>query len=96
MRGSWATKERIAYSLLRDFNLKVGDKVIFPNPTLRRGDEVEQRRSVATGEVVGIYPHIFHVKYYLNTDNEVVMYTSFRRIDYQLGEVTKYESYGEA
>lgn len=95
MKGSWTTNERINYVPLRDFTLKVGDRVIFTN-FVRRGDEIDTRRRLSIGEVVGVYPHIFHVKYYTGPNDDIVQYRSFKKIDYQLGEVARYDSNGQA
>lgn len=70
---------------LKDFNLKVGDEVIFPNESRY----TDNPKSLNVGKVVGIYPYIFHIEYMCGTDGSVKLYRSFRKLDYQLGEVVK-------
>ena len=72
---------------LRQFDLKIGDEVIFPE---RTRSSVDKPKKLSTGTMVGIYPYIFHVRYRIGSEH--VLYTSFRKLDYQLGEVTRYES----
>ena len=73
---------------LKNFNLKVGDEIVF---AMRSGDygEYRFRKGLCTGKVVGIYPFIFHVEYMIGPNKDIKMYRSFRKIDYQLGEVVK-------
>lgn len=72
---------------LKKFNLKVGDEVIFPD-SLRQYDE-RRPMPLSTGKVVGIYPYIFHVEYMCGPHRDIKMYRSFRKVDYQIGEVVK-------
>ena len=37
MKGSWTTPDRRTYTGMKDFDLKVGDEVIFPENTTERG-----------------------------------------------------------
>ena len=90
MRGSWTTPERYVPQNLKQFDLKVGDKVIFPE-SLRDDGLVSLKGELHVGVVVGIYPKIFHLRYYVGINKDVPLYRSFKKIDYQLGVVTRYE-----
>ena len=91
MRGSWTTWDRIVPTNLRNFDLKVGDEVIFTDQ-VRENYSPSLKGRLLTGIVVGIYPHIFHVRYYTGPDEDIKMYRSFGKVQYQLGEVSKYDA----
>ena len=87
----WFATRVIDTVSLRPFNLKVGDKVIFMSDT-REDSAPSLRGQLRKGKVIGIYPHIFNVEYTIGENNDIVLRRSFRRLDYQLGEVTKYDA----
>ena len=88
MKGSWTTSDRRTYTNLNPFNLKVGDEIIFTDRSLEYGEQ-SSRGKLHIGKVIGIYPYIFHVEYYIGSENDIRLCRSFRKIDYQLGEVTR-------
>ena len=92
MKGSWTTPDRRTYVNLRPFNLKIGDRVIFPDFITENGMQ-SLKSQLHIGKVIGIYPNIFHVEYEIGRDEKHTLKRSFTKVAYQLGEVSKYESY---
>ena len=72
---------------LKQFNLKVGDEVVFPDE-IRHFDD-RKPAPLNVGKVVGVYPYVFHIEYMCGPNKDIKMYRSFRRLDYPLGEVVK-------
>ena len=83
----WADTHEVRSPNLKEFNLKVGDRIIFFT-TAREDGEFSSKAELKRGKVVGIYPHIFHVEYMLGENK---MYRSFPKTAYQIGEVVKEE-----
>ena len=92
MKGSWTTSDRIVYSGMRPFDLKVGDKIIFPENTTESGAK-SLKGKLHVGKVIGIYPYIFHIEYEVGVAEKYIFKRSFPKSAYQIGEISKYESY---
>lgn len=74
---------------IREFDLKVGDNIIFPDSMREDGAPRAFKGKLNIGKVIGIYPHIFHVLYYVGANKDIPMYRSFSKVTYQIGEVLK-------
>ena len=92
MKGSWTTPDRRTYTGMKDFDLKVGDEVIFPENTTESGMK-SLKGKLLVGKVIGIYPHIFHIEYEIGVAERYMLKRSFPKSAYQIGEISKYESY---
>lgn len=83
-----ATHQAKRGGVMRDFDLKVGDIVVFPDESTGFEKSVA-RNKLNTGKVVGIYPHVIHILYYIGPNKDIPMYRSYPIVAYRIGEVMK-------
>ena len=84
----WASTHPRKSGITKRFDLHVGDTVVFPDYTRDDGD-LSKKGKINTGTVVGIYPYIIHIKYYIGRDKDIPMYRSYPKNAYLTGEVMK-------